>query len=160
MLAIAITAIDGFIIARLKRNFGCLAAIGTGRWEHLAGGATADASVAFCLTSRPASGAALGFIDEPFSLEELLFLRCEDKTDTAIAAGQRFRFKSHLVDLLSLILVRVWVIHARRIEDAFCQAIIDNLDSTMFNIRWTKKINKLSLVFRSLSNAFLIPISG
>jgi hypothetical protein len=84
---------------RLKRDFGLLAALGTGGGIHLAGAsiAVAAAIISELLGSpgRTARGTPLGFIGEAFGGKELLLFGCKGESFATIGTGKGFLCVRH-----------------------------------------------------------------
>jgi hypothetical protein len=104
----AIATIHRLVASRLEWDLRHLAACATGDVKHFATAAvraprpSETASAAFGgLTRRTAVWAAIGFILEAFTREELLFSGAEGELHTAIRAGQFF------IDIQASLLVLV-----------------------------------------------------
>ncbi len=97
---VTIPAVDRLIAARLERNFGLLAALGTGGRVHLARASIAvTAASAISETLGPAVGtagsAALGLISIALGRKELLLFSRKGKGFSAIGTGKGFLSVSH-----------------------------------------------------------------
>jgi len=101
LLGEAFAAIDRPALAGLKRQLGCLAALGTGRAESLAPAAAAEtsaaASAALGFSNLPAGGTALGLVGVAFLGEELLVLDAEREGSAAIHALDAFFCVCHRI---------------------------------------------------------------
>jgi len=90
----AVAAVDRFIATGLERDFGDAAALATCSLEHLATGtaaATAAATTATAgLAGRATVGTATRLVRKTFACVELLFVRGEWESASAIDAGEHF----------------------------------------------------------------------
>jgi hypothetical protein len=95
--AVAIAAVDGPAVGRLKRHFGVFAALGACGGKHLARGSVAitTTSAPVCLPCLPARGTSLGLIGIALGLKELLFLSGEAEISPTIGALDGFVLKTH-----------------------------------------------------------------
>lgn len=94
VLAEAVAAVDGTVLARTEGDLGFCSAGGAGRVEHFAllvsPATAAAAAIVLLLAGRPALGAAAGFIGEALFGEEVLFGGGENEFGAAVAAGEGF----------------------------------------------------------------------
>jgi len=95
--AVAIAAVNRFVLARLKGYFCLLAALGARRREHLALVAAGPAAVAVRFPGLPAVRAPLWFIGEPLGCVELLLSGAECEILAAISAVDRFVCETHVM---------------------------------------------------------------
>jgi len=87
--------INWLITARLKRDFGALAALSAGCGEHLPGGSVTAVTITFRLPCLTARGTALRLVGIAFGLEKLLVFSAEGERVTTIGALDRLVLKTH-----------------------------------------------------------------